>query len=762
VDESEPALNLIVIFLNLLQMLLGDRESMTARIFFLATVAATLSTNALAQSAVTARNSSTIAFRIPSVSAGHYGTDNPEILLHDFSFDGKPVSATSLHIRTIRQGVYELTSDADAIGEWKFGVDDAADGYYGLGERFDTLNHTHQIVMNASQDNAATKGNGTYKPIPFYMSTTGYGLWLDTTSEAAFDMNDRSRDTVFISEPAKQLRIVLFAGPRFTDILDHFTEQAGRSMLPPYWSFAPWISRDAHENQAAVEGDLARTRSLGLPASVVLIDSPWATGYNSYTFNPKQFDDAAAMVKNIHQSGFKLVLWHTSWINNKTKAPGEKGFAGKIAVKSSNYDEAATNGYFLKDPTGKPYIGTWWKGEGSLIDFTNPQAKAWWEGEVTKIVKQGADGFKDDDAEGNFQGDVSFADGTDKRLMRNRYAVQYNHAVEDVIQKELKGNGILFMRSATVGNHNLAMLWGGDNESSFSPENGLPTAVTSALNAGISGMALYAADNGGYLGTSTTPDPKVFMRWTQYAALSPVMETINTKNVNPWDYGDAALQNYKKYVVLHMSLFPYRYAAAQEAAKNGMPITRALVLNYQDDKQARESKDEYLLGPDLLVAPVIDQNLSRVVYLPKGEWTNYWTGERLTGGQTIIAQAAMDVLPLYVRSGAIIPKIPEDTMTLVPSAESGNTSVKSLDDRRIYELYPGESAGAVTDFEGRTLTRSAGGLQIAGKAAKVTVRWRFVQPRDITVNGKPAKAGKDSFGAFVTLDHASATTIAWK
>jgi alpha-D-xyloside xylohydrolase len=301
------------------------------------------------------------------------------------------------------------------------------------------------------------------------MSLTGYGPWLDTTSEAVFDMNASFRDELVITDPAQHLRVVLIAGPQFPRILKRFTALVGRSMLPPYWSFAPWVSRDYHRSDADVTNDIEKTRALGLPASVVLIDSPWATGYNSYIFNPKQFNNVADMVRHIHSSGFKLVLWHTSWINNDTKAPGEKGFANKIDVVSSNYQEAARNGYFVKDTAGRPYIGTWWKGRGSLIDFTNSKAKAWWEGQLAGIVKAGADGFKDDDAEGNFQGDVMFADGTDKRLMRNRYAVLYNNAVEDVIQKELQGNGVLFTRSATVGNHNLAMLWGGDNEASFSP-----------------------------------------------------------------------------------------------------------------------------------------------------------------------------------------------------------------------------------------------------------------------------------------------------
>jgi alpha-D-xyloside xylohydrolase len=244
----------------------------------------------------------------------------------------------------------------------------------------------------------------------------------------------------------------------------------------------------------------------------------------------------------------------------------------------------------------------------------------------------------------------------------------------------------------------------------------------------MSGMALWTADLGGYLSTSSTPDPRLFMRWTEFSAFSPAMETIGTANLNPWDYGDEPLRNYRKYAILHMSLFPYRYAAAQEAAKTGMPLTRALVLTYQDDNQARLAKDEFLFGPDFLVAPVIDENTSRALYLPNGLWVNYWTGEQLSGGKVILVAAPLDVLPLYVRAGAVIPKIPDDTMTLVPQQESGAAGVKAMDDRRIYELLPladNSASTTITDFEGRTLRRAANSLQITGKPARVTVRWRL-------------------------------------
>ncbi len=687
--------------------------------------------------------------------------------LFGFRFEGDPVPSSKLHLKTLAPGVYEISSLAYKVGEWEFRVGDDSP-YYGLGERFDTLDHAHTIVQNSSVDNAGPKGSSTYQAIPFFMSLKGYGLWLDTYAEARFDLNVSSRDYAIVRVPADRLRIVLFAGPQFPKILERFTGLAGRQQLPPYWTFAPWISRDYHRSQADVNEDVERTRSLGLPASVIMIDSPWATNYNTYQFNPKQFDDPAAMIRHIHEEGYKLVLWHTSWIDSKTDTPKEKGFADKIpTAAASNYAEAAKNGYFVKNADGTPYVGQWWKGTGSLIDFTNPAAKAWWQGQVRQVIKLGADGFKDDDAEGSFLGDVVFADKTDQRLMRNKYAVLYNKAMEELIQKDLHGNGVLFARSASVGSQNIPFLWGGDNEANFSPENGLPTVVTAGLNAGLSGMSLWTGDLGGYLKRERTPDDsQLFMRWTEYAAFSPAMEIISSMNLGPWDYGDQALAVYKKYSTLFMSLFPYRYAAAQESAKDGLPMMRALVLNYQDDRRARESKDEYLFGPDLLVAPVLDQGVQRVVYLPQGSWLNYWTGAPVESGKTIIADAPVDVLPLYIRAGAVLPKIPEDVMTLVPSSESGNTRLQTLDDRRVYEVFPGETA-SLTDFEGRVIKREANTLTLADQkpntaAAKVTVRWKFASVQSATVDGAAVNVQQGADGPFIEFAHAGTSKIAWK
>ena len=721
------------------------------------------------------RDADTVAFTVP-------GRPGAELPVHDFDFNGDPVTTDKVHLRQVAPGVVEITSVAWEVGYWRFYLRDAA-SYFGLGERFDTLDHAHTVVKNLSTDNEGVKGASSYKPIPFFMSTTGYGFWLDTTGEASFDLNATDKNEIVVDVATAKLRIVLFTGPEFPTILDRFTAQAGRSMLPPYWAFAPWKARDYHQNQAQVKEDVDRNRELGLPVSVILIDSPWEATYNDYKFNPKQFDDAAGMVKYIHAQGYKLVLWHTPWINVKSDPPTEAGFAGKIAPLAENYQFAADQNLFVKNPDGSPYVGRWWKGMGSLIDFTYPKAKQWWQDQLRQAIAAGADGFKDDDGEGNFFGDVKFSDGSDARAMRQKYAVLYNNAVEELIQKDLKGNGVLLARSVTVGANGIGFLWGGDNEASFSPLNGLPTVVTAGLGAGLSGMPLWTADLGGYLATPDTPNARLLERWTEYAAFSPLMEVMSSKNIGPWDFdansksGDAngppgsheALDIYRKYAVLHMSLFPYRYAAAQEAAQSGMPLMRALVLNYQSDPQARAVRDEYLFGGDFLVAPVIDAGTERAAYLPAGDWVNYWTGSPVAGGQVVVADAPEDVIPVWVRAGAVIPKIPEDVMTLVPQSESGNTTVKSLDDRRVYELIgsgPGDAASKeirLTDFEGRVVVRSGRSLKITGNsAAHVIVRWRFGTVASATVNGAPVAVEPGPDGPHIEFDHAAESLVAWR
>ncbi len=674
------------------------------------------------------------------------------------------LAADRIAVRQLAPGVNEIVASSQTPGEWEFDLEDHG-SFFGFGERFDRLDHAHSIIRNSSMDSDASKGANTYQPVPFFMSLRGYGLWLDTYGEATFDLNVTERYRVRIKLVTDRLRVVLFEGPQFPLILDRFTALVGRQELPPYWAFAPWKARDYHRNQAEVNEDVERYRELGLPASVILIDSPWATNYNTYEFNPKQFDDAAKMIAHLHDEGYKLVLWHTSWIDNATDRPHEEGFADKIPPLARNFAEAEKNGYFLHRPDGAMYLGEWWKGKGSLIDFTNPEAKKWWQGQVGKAIAAGADGFKDDDAEGNFVGEVKYFSGEDQRLIRNRYAVDYNRAVAGALTERRGHDWVLFQRSGTIGAHQQPFFWAGDNDATFSTENGLPTVVTAGLNVGMSGISLWMSDLGGYNKRGRYDgDDVIFERWTEYSAFSPGMEVMSMMNLGPWDYGSGALRIFRMYSVLHMSLFPYRYAAAQESARNGLPMMRALVLMHQDDPEARAAETEYYFGPDLLVAPVLSPVSERAVYLPEGAWIDFWTGKRLAGRRTVVAAAPLDRIPLYVREGAILPRIPEDIMTLVPQAEVRDPKVKSLDDRRVYEIYPGERLHGITDFEGRTVAPGTGpnSLSIDGKPARMTVRWRFGGPESVTCNGQPLMMRKAADGQVsVEFEHRESTRLSW-
>jgi alpha-D-xyloside xylohydrolase len=682
-----------------------------------------------------------------------------------FLRDGSPLAQSDIRVRRLSEGITEITASAPGLASWEFRLREQ-EAVYGFGERFNALDQTGRVIVNASHDIPVMKGTRTYVPIPFFMDLRGYGLWLDTYAEASFDLGSTTPGEFVVRFRDQKLRILVFEGPPFPRILERFTGVVGRAKLPPYWAFAPWKSRNWHPDMAAVYEDVDRYRQLGLPASVLVIDSPWATNYNTFEINRLQFTDPESMVRHVHDQGFKLCLWLTAFINDTTWTPSEPELVGKIPqTAAANFEPAARAGYFLKNDSGGVYLANWWKGRGGLIDFTNPAAAQWWQDQVRQAIRLGADAFKADGGEGGFIDDARFANGEDAGVMRTRYAVLYNQALETLIQHDLHGDGVLFSRSGSVGNHDLPFIWGGDNSSDFGP-NGLPSVVIAGLNAGMSGVALWANDLGGYEKANRTPgDDTVFDRWTEFSALSPLMEVHSGINLGPWDYGPQALEIFRTYSRLHMSLFPYRYAAAEEAARTGMPLMRALVLLHPLDPEARAATDEYYFGPDLLVAPVVTPGTERRVHLPEGMWIDYWSGATFHGPMDTVVNAPLERIPLFVRPGAVLPRIPEDVMTLVPWKGPGPAPVPTLDDRRVYEIWPGPER-ALTDFEGRRLAfTTLGGrttLVLTGSAARVTVVWRFAHPASVTVDGKPVTVARQGTTSSVSFAHHGTTRLIWE
>lgn len=603
--------------------------------------------------------------------------------------------------------------------------------YFGGGERFNALNQKGYILPMESIDRPEAKGTISYKPVPFFMSSSGYGVWIDDASPGRVDFNATQRESVVISYPVSSLRMVVFAGPRYADILREFTGLTGRPPVPPAWSFGPWKSRDVHRDRSEVLEDAELTRKHDLPGSVIVIDSPWETGYNDFRLNEKQFGDSAGMFGRLKELGFETCLWLTPFVNVRNKID----MAGIEPGPTATYREAAERGFLVLRPDRTPMISHWWKGEGALVDFTNPKAVAWWHEQLARTRGWGVRAFKCDDGEGNFIADAVFADGCTASAMKNRYAYAYLSAMQSYVDERLGGDGVLLARCGFSGTQKFPFCWAGDLETNLSNENGMPAAIIAGQTAAMSGLSMWGHDIAGYIGE---PTKDVFIRWTQFGAFSPLMQVHMTCNKGPWDFGDEALAIYRRYAKLHTQLYPYLRDAAIEASQTGMPIIRPMALAFQDDPQAANRIDQYLFGPDLLVAPVYRGGTRREVYLPAGGWIDYWSGREMAGPLVIEADAALERMPLFVRAGAIIEMLPGDVDTLVARNERMDKSVVAMDERRAIEVWPGE-AGKLTTRDGITAS-----VKQVGARSALTIESAQTRPVEVrlmhTVGRDPESA----------------------
>jgi alpha-D-xyloside xylohydrolase len=660
------------------------------------------------------------------------------LLVHDSS--GRIVQRASVPGVTVNGSRRPLAAKLDVLGPRAIAVtwsarDRAAEhdfelaltsddetAYYGTGERFHALNQRGYTIPVVSDDRYGNKGVGSYKPVPFFMSSRGFGVWVDTYMPGSFDLSATERFTSTLRFTDRHLRVVFFAGPAFADILDAFTALTGRTRVPPPWAFGLWKSRDVHHNQDSVYADIERLRQYKIPASVLVIDSPWETGYNTFDINEIQFPDAKRMFARIRALGFELCLWLTPFVND-SNVIDMKG----ILPFASTFAEAAKAGHLVKQRNGRVAASRWWKGRGGLVDFTNPKAIAWWHAQLRKTKAYGARAFKVDDGEGNFVPSAVFADGSRARAMKNRYSVLYDSVMQAYVDEELEGNGVLIARSGYTGMQRYPFAWAGDNRSSFAFDDGLPSVILSGQNAALSGIALWGSDIAGYAGR---PDKEIFIRWTQFATFTPFMQVHMTSNLGPWDFDAETLEIFRAFASLRMRLFPYVYDAAHAAANTGLPIMRPMALAFQNDPEAARQIYQYLFGPDLLVAPVYQPGTHRVVYLPAGRWVDYWSRRVYDGPRVMEVEAPLSRIPLFVRAGAILPLLPDDVQTLVERHAELSPDVVALDDRRVLEVWPGGN-GSVATWDGVRATVTVSDGQAALRLATTQPR-----PLEVRLNGR--------------------------
>lgn len=591
--------------------------------------------------------------------------------------------------------------------------------YFGFGERFNQIDQRGREVSVRVVNGAS--GNLAYKPVPFYLSSYGYGVHVDTDLElnARMAVADDAF-TASLRAEGDALSACFYAGTP-EEVLTAYTESAGRPALPPAWVFGPWKSRDwTVEDQNTVLDDVRQTRKHDLACSVKLIDAKWETADHSFAFDPAKYPDVQGMVREAHEAGMRMVLWVSPWMVHD-------------AASRSTYEEAAAAGYLIRDAEGEPYLHRLGNSPGfvgSCIDFTNPAAVAWWQGHIRRLVGLGFDGFKTDFGE-QVPDDAVFYDGRTGRQAHNVFPRLYNQATYDAMQQGT--DGVLFARSAWHGSQGISAIWAGDQASDFGPATGLQSVVIAGQNAAASGFPYWSSDIGGYFGV---PTDEVFVRWAQFGAFSPIMQVHGMGQREPWLFEPQTLDLYRAYAQLHTDLFPYLYAAAKCASDTGVPIMRPMAFAFPnedvwDDTQAHQ----YLFGPDLLVAPVYSYsgfNTVKSVWLPaECDWYDVWTGERYTGGQTARVGAAIDKIPVFARAGSIVPLLAASPRTLVCEGGDPLATWPDLD----VLVYPGADAELqLTDGTLLTWHDSARRLEVSAAPSGRQVRLFDMSGVGLTLN----------------------------
>ncbi len=575
------------------------------------------------------------------------------------------------------------------------------DHFFGFGEKFGKLDKRGTRVECRNYDAGDSYGDSTYMNTPFFMNPRGYGILFHTTWRTEYHLGDVSPDWFSMAADGGDLDYFFIYGPKLKRILAAYTDLTGHMPLPPKWALGLWHGTytGGHKGKAGFGQEeflhIARTfRKKKIPIDVLRIDSNWDDLVGSDYLWHKSYPEPVVMIEAITRMGYKMSL----------------------------HDRPIPYGILRKYPLRMGWLVP---PQQEYLDFTIPEAAAWWWHRHEVLMDMGVDAFKPDIGE-EIPEEAQFANGKSGAEMRNLYARLYVKTVFEGQKVYTGKRSVVFARSGYAGSQKYPLIWGGDQH--YCRWDQLPPLIRAGQCIGLSGIPLWSQDIGG-IGTQKgiIPPADLYVRWAQFGFFNGVPQTFGRPWREPWKYDPEAyygidvLQIFRKYDNLRYRLLPYIYSLVWEAHQTGLPLMRAMVLEFQGDPEAWKHDLQYMFGPAFLVAPVYEPSDERRVYLPAGVWFDYWTGQKYEGPREIRMKTRVDVLPLFVRAGAIIPMGPVMQYT-------GEKPLEPL----TFDIYPGDSSEFLLyNDDGETYAYEKGSyriVRIACERKEKKVRISFAKP----------------------------------
>jgi len=515
---------------------------------------------------------------------------------------------------------------------------------YGLGERFTSFVKNGQAVDIWNED-GGTASELAYKNIPFYLSnraggaeSASYGILVGHPEKVSFEVASEVVSRAQFSVPGEELVYYVIGGASPREVLQKYTELTGRPALPPAWSFGLWLTTSftTTYDEKTVSSFIEGMRERRIPLSVFHFDCFWMKEFQwcDFEWDAEQFPDPKGILRRLKDKGLRISVWINPY----------------IAQKSRLFDEGMAKGFLVKKPDGGVWQWDRWQAGMGLVDFTNPGAVRWYQEKLRALLEAGVDCFKTDFGE-RIPTDVAWHDGSDPMRMHNFYPLLYNRTVFELLKEERgEGKAVVFARSATAGCQKYPVHWGGDCSATY---ESMAESLRGGLSLGLSGFGFWSHDISGFERTAT---PDLYKRWAAFGLLSSHSRLHGNESYRvPWLFGEESTEVLRFFVQLKCRLMPYLFAAAFEASRQGIPMMRAMMLEFPQDPACASLDRQYMLGPSLLVAPVFSQDGTVSYYLPPGRWTSLLDGGVADGGAWRTEKHGYKSLPVMVRPGSIIP-----------------------------------------------------------------------------------------------------------